>query len=127
MGIKVIEQFKRYFSKYLFISGIAYLVDFIGFALLIVFFDPISSNILTKILAALTGFYLHSKFTYNTPLNNKSIILKYFGALLLYTPISSILIYIFLFFLHPFESKILSDIILFLITFFLTTKFIFKR
>lgn len=117
----------RYFSKYLIISGIAYFVDFVGYLLLILFFEPIISNLLTKILASLSGYYLHSKFTYNTELNNKKTIIKYFGALLLYTPISSLFIFIFLLFFNAVEAKIFSDITLFFLTYIVTTKYIFKQ
>ena len=117
----------QYFSRYIIVSGITYLIDFFGFILFLNFFEPIIANLITKIFAALSGYYLQSTITYKTSLKNKKRIIKYFGSVLIYIPCSSLLIFVFIYFFKPVDAKIISDILLFLLTYIFTTKYIFKK
>jgi putative flippase GtrA len=120
------------FLRYFLVAGTAYLIDFFGF---LVFnkigFIPVISNIFTKILASIYGFILHRKFTYK--LNKKDGIkahaIKYFSLVfLLYTPISSLVLFLMLKFVNePGFAKIYSDIVLYFVTYVYTSKFIFNR
>lgn len=123
-------QFK--FLRYFLVAASAYLIDFFGFlALNKIGFIPVISNIFIKFFASMYGFILHRKFTYK--LNKKEGIkahaIKYFSLVfLLYTPISSFVLFLMLKFVNePGFAKIYSDIILYFVTYAYTSKFIFNR
>jgi len=123
-------QFK--FLRYFLVAASAYLIDFFSFlALNKIGFIPVISNIFTKFFASMYGFILHRKFTYK--LNKKEGIkahaIKYFSLVfLLYTPISSFVLFLMLKFVNePGFAKIYSDIILYFVTYAYTSKFIFNR
>ena len=117
------------FTRYFVVAATAYIIDFVGYIFLIyLLFDPIISNLIIKIFAALAGYYLHKNFTFKIK-NSKNLTTagKYFGSLLLYVPLSSFLLYIHLFFFNPVISKVLADFLLFFGTYILSAKFIFNE
>jgi putative flippase GtrA len=126
----MIEKLK--FIRYFIVAASAYLIDFFGF---LIFnnlgFKPVTSNILSKVFASLYGFKFHRRFTYklNKREGIKAHAIKYFSLVfLLYTPISSLVLFLMLKLINePEFAKIYSDIILYFVTYFYTSKFIFNR
>ncbi|QDZ28854.1 GtrA family protein [Noviherbaspirillum sp. UKPF54] len=118
------------FIRYIIIAILAYVIDMGGFYLLVrLSFSPILANIVVKIVAAICGFYLHRRFTYQ--ITDSAEIMahakKYFGLALAYTPASSLTLFLILFAVHnPIYAKALSDILLFLVTYWITTRFTFS-
>jgi len=120
------------FLRYFLVAGSAYLIDFFGFLVLNKLgFMPLISNIITKVFASLYGFTLHRKFTYklNKKDGIKAHVIKYFSLVfLVYTPISSLVLFLMLKFVNdPVFAKLSSDIILYFATSVYTSKFIFNR
>lgn len=117
--------------RYLLVAGIAYSIDFGGFILLIYLkYPPILSNIIVKIVAAIFGFYSHRYFTYS--IKDKANIahhaFRYFGLALIYVPVSSGALYICLIIIsNPLLAKFITDVILFILMFFITSKFTFSN
>jgi putative flippase GtrA len=117
--------------RYLLVAGFAYSIDFGGFILLIYFkYPPILSNIIVKIVAAIFGFYSHRYFTYS--IKDKANIahhaLKYFGLALIYVPVSSGALYLCMLLIsNPLLAKFITDVILFILIFFITSKFTFSK
>lgn len=116
--------------RYIAIAGIAYFIDLGGFLLFLkAGLPPVPANISIKIIAALFGFYMHRTFTFE--INSKDGVgfhaIKYFGLALIYTPVSTTVLYTILYIIHyPAIAKIISDAILFIATFFLTSKLVFS-
>jgi putative flippase GtrA len=118
------------FFRYLIIAGLAYIVDMGGYYLLIkLHMIPLVANIIVKVVAAICGFYLHRRFTYRITdrLDVSSHAKKYFGTALVYTPASTVTLFLLMLVIpDPIYAKALSDILLFLLTYWITTKFTFN-
>ncbi|MBC7404635.1 MAG: GtrA family protein [Cytophaga sp.] len=119
------------FLRYALVAGIAYGIDFGGFILLLnIGYSPFWANTLIKVVAAIFGFFSHRYFTYLIKVRNgmgKDAI-RYFGLALFYTPTSSILLYgIMLIISNPIYAKVISDISLFILMFWITSRFTFVK
>jgi putative flippase GtrA len=123
--------FDKQIARYIFIAILAYVIDFGGFWMLYHAGLPAAaSNVSVKIGAAIFGFYAHRYFTYQ--INGRSDIFshaaKYFGVALLYTPASTLVLLMLIRVLSPVMlAKFCSDVILFLCTYFVTSKFVFLK
>lgn len=115
--------------RYFIIAVLAYGIDFGGFVVLIHHgYDPVIANILVKVLAALFGFCGHRYFTYaifdHSDISKHAV--KYFGLAFIYTPVSTLFLYLMmLFWPNPIYAKLAVDIILYILTFSVTTLFVF--
>lgn len=119
------------FLRYLIIAGLAYVIDLGGYYVLIrLNVSPVIANIIVKVIAAICGFYLHRRYTYQIKSSAEVVAhaKKYFGLTLAYTPASSVMLFLIMFAIpNPIYAKALSDILLFLITFWITSKFTFTK
>lgn len=119
------------FIRYCIVALLAYGIDFGGYILLLsLSYSPVIANSLIKIIAAIFGFYAHRFFTYSIrdSIHIKKHAVRYFGLALLYTPVSSLLLYcIMIFFPNPIISKAAADISLALLMFWITSKFAFIK
>lgn len=117
--------------RYVIVAVIAYFIDMGGYFLLLqTGTHPVSANIFVKFFAALCGFFMHRYYTYQiTEVDGQKIhAIKYFGSALIYTPVSTLLLFALMFIIpHPIYSKALGDILLFVVTFWVTSKFTFTR
>jgi putative flippase GtrA len=117
--------------RYLIVAGLAYGIDLGGFILLLgLNYSPFVSNILVKVVAAIFGFFGHRYFTYvvtdNQDMSKHAI--KYFGLALFYTPVSSIFLYLLMtIFPNPVYAKLMTDISLFVLMFWITSKYAFTK
>ena len=119
------------FLKYTCVAGIAYCIDFGGYIFLLSFeYSPIVANALTKVVAAFFGFFAHRYFTYSIiGINNiRSQAVRYFGLALFYTPLSSMLLNGIMYLIsNPIYAKALSDISLFMMMYWITSKLSFSQ
>jgi putative flippase GtrA len=119
------------FLRYGLVAGAAYGVDFGGYVLLIgLGYSPVVANALIKVVAAIFGFFSHRYFTYSITdrSNMGKHAMRYFGLALIYSPVSSALLFGIMFLVsNPIYAKAVSDISLFLLMFWITSKFAFIR
>lgn len=119
------------FVRYGLVAGFAYGIDFGGFIFLLNSgYSPFLANTIIKIIAAIFGFYGHRYFTYlikeREGIGRDAI--RYFGLALFYTPTSTIFLYcIMLLIKNPIYGKAISDGSLFLLMFWVTSKFTFTK
>ena len=117
--------------RYLIVAVLAYVIDMGGFYLLVqAGTEPVTANIAVKVLAAVCGFFMHRQFTYRIESGRDiaSHARKYFGLALAYTPASSVVLFLIMLVLpHPVYAKAISDVLLFVATYWITTKFAFKK
>lgn len=117
--------------RYILVAGVAYGIDFGGFMLLIGFgYSPVLANILVKVVAAIFGFYAHRYFTYS--ISDREGIsthaVRYFGLALFYTPVSSVFLYFVMMLVpNPAYAKLMTDVLLFILMFWVTSKFAFTK
>lgn len=118
-------------ARYLLVAAVVYAIDMGGYIFLLQLqLSPALSNLLTKVVAVVFGFYAHRVFTYQikdkTNLFNHAI--KYFGLALLYTPTSSLCLMLMMhFILNPIAAKFVCDVILFVLVYWLTSHFTFLQ
>jgi putative flippase GtrA len=119
------------FLRYGLVAGIAYGIDFGGYIFLLGMGNtPIVANALIKVIAAIFGFFAHRYFTYSITERNDlgKHAARYFGLALFYTPTSSAALYGIIFLLpDPIYAKAATDVSLFLLMFWVTSKFSFKK
>jgi putative flippase GtrA len=117
--------------RYLIIAVAAYVIDMGGFiVLLFLNVPPILANILVKIGAAIFGFYGHRYFTYQIKHSNNILAhaIKYFGLVLVYTPVSSVCLAIMIKIIaDPVVAKFICDVVLFVVVYWVTSKFTFLQ
>ncbi|BEV13681.1 GtrA family protein [Herbaspirillum sp. DW155] len=117
--------------RYLIVAVLAYVIDMGGYYCLIqAGMNPIVSNVVVKVIAAICGFFMHRRFTYQIVEADGKMgqAAKYFGTALLYTPLSSLVLYLLMLVIpHPVTAKAISDVLLFIVTFWITSKFTFTR
>lgn len=117
--------------RYLIVAVIVYVIDMGGYIGFIkVGFTPVFANVLIKLFATGFGFFAHRYFTYQIKdtIGISRHALKYFTTVVLYIPISSVLLYLVLMVLpYPVYAKFGCDMILFVIVYWLTSKFIFLK
>jgi putative flippase GtrA len=117
--------------RYLVVAAIAYVIDMGGYYVLVSLnTHPINANIIVKVVAAICGFFMHRRFTYKITDADGKIVhaTKYFASALVYTPVSTLVLFLLMLVLpHPVYAKAIADILLFVLTFWITSKFTFKR
>ncbi|SNS23671.1 Putative flippase GtrA (transmembrane translocase of bactoprenol-linked glucose) [Noviherbaspirillum humi] len=117
--------------RYLIVAVFAYVIDMGGFYILIKSgIDPVVANVAVKVLAAICGFFMHRRFTYR--IEGREAMAaharKYFGLALAYTPASSVVLFLIMLVLpQPVYAKAISDVLLFVATYWITTKFTFTK
>ena len=120
---------KTYF-RYLLVALAAYFIDFVGFIIILYLFEisPVIANIVIKVFASLTGYFLHKKFTYKLSKMHMTGSFLWFGSAFIYTPLSSILLSILLLYIqNPIIAKFISDILMYFLSYIYNTKIIFKE
>ena len=117
--------------RYLIVAVLIYVIDMGGYyCLLKLNVGPVLANAVVKVAATLCGFFMHRRFTYRIKgFDGASAdAIKYFGLGLVYTPLSSGVVYLLIHVIHhPVYAKFASDVLLFIATYWVTTKFTFAR
>ena len=119
------------FVRYVLVAGVAYGIDFGGYILLLSFgYKPVIANMMIKVVAAIFGFFTHRYFTYSIRERNEigKHAVRYFGLALFYTPVSSVVLFGIMKLLpNPVYAKFISDVLLFLFMYLITSKFTFTK
>lgn len=118
-------------ARYIIVAVLAYVIDMGGYYILLrLDTHPVSANLIVKIVAALCGFFMHRRFTYQITEADGQMAhaTKYFGLALLYTPVSTAVLFLLMLAIpHPVYAKAISDVLLFVVTFWVTSRFTFAR
>jgi putative flippase GtrA len=120
---------RRQFITYFFVAVFAYIVDYIMFLFtMYLSSNLVTSNIVAKLATSITGYILHSKYTYRVKLfSSLKTFVMYFGTVAIYTPIATGFLLFFDNFFHHNVAKLISDIMLFIGIYFFTSIFIFNK
>lgn len=115
--------------RYVVVAVLAYVVDLGGFALLVhQGVHPAPANVAVKIAAALFGFFMHRRFTYQFDGKDgmAAHAIKYFSLAAIYTPASTLVLYGLLLCMSSVVSaKVVADVVLFIATYAITTSLVF--
>lgn len=118
------------FMRYIMVQLVAYGLDMGGFLLLMTWLamEPLAANVIGKILAGLFAFVAHRSFTFGVTgtSGTRRQALRYFTLLALNIPLSTLLLSVILWVIsHAAAAKFIADIILVLLTYWLSKRFIF--
>ena len=119
------------FVRYILVAGVAYGIDFGGYIFLLhLGYKPVIANMMIKVVAAIFGFFSHRYFTYSIKERNEigKHAVRYFGLALFYTPVSSVVLFGIMKLLpNPVYAKFISDVLLFLFMYLITSKLTFTK
>jgi len=118
--------------KYISIQILAYVIDLglFTFLLYLGYFGPLMANVLGKLAAGIFAFILHRSFTFKLEKqdHNRNQAVKYFTLLGLNIPFTALLLALLLLIIPlPIYSKILSDVIGVLLSFWLSKNWVFTQ
>ncbi|WP_428802762.1 GtrA family protein [Vibrio kyushuensis] len=118
---------------YVFFQGLVYVLELSLFVFMtqVLALNVIESNAFCKVVASVTSFYMHKYCTFKqsqmTGGNTGSQAVKYFSIVIINTVITSLMLWFLYDVMGLFAlfSKFISDVIVILISFYLTKKIVF--
>lgn len=119
-------------TRYLFVGGLTYGADLGTFLLLLNFFgvDAILANLISKVLAGIFSFVAHRAFTFGVSdaEGRTQQAVRYFALLALNIPLSALMLSAIMW-LTSMEiwAKVLSDVLLIMISYAQSKLIVFKR
>ena len=118
------------FLRYFMVQLLAYVSDLGGFffALYLISFNPISANVLGKLIACAVAFVAHRNLTFrvNHKENKKKQAFRYVALCMFNIPLSSIVLMAILSALpHVGLAKIIADAFCFILNYWLNKVFVF--
>lgn len=118
--------------KYVFSSGISFVIDQVIFNVLIIILKNnifiIISKLISRAISSFINYLLNSRVVFKE--RSRGAIVKYYLLVIVQAIISSVLIYslkIFLIFIPVGIISVIVDVFLFIINYFVQKKFIFKK
>lgn len=126
--MKFINKYKT-FLKYIFSSGSSCIIDL---GLFTVFFELIKkdtyASILARIVSSLYNFIINRKFVFNSTENKLKSFISYYFLVIIQMFISTLLVHIIfkLINVYPTFIKVVVDLIIFFINYFVQKFYIFK-
>jgi len=120
------------FFRYTSVQFIAFIFDLVLFSLFlkIGLFDPLFSNILSKLITGFFAFFSHRKFSFQMTGNvfSQKQAVNYIYILGINIPISTIFLkFALVFFSNSLVAKFFSEVVLFVCNFTIAKYFIFKK
>lgn len=117
--------------KYIFSSGISFLIDQFLFNLILFFFKKNSFIIISKLIARAISSFINYLLNANVVFQNKNknSILKYYGLVVVQAFVSSFLIYLIKIIFDEFNVGIISilvDVMIFVVNYYVQKKYIFN-
>ena len=118
--------------RYCLSGGLIYLIDLLVFLLLhyVLFLEPYSANIVAKLTGAVSGFFLHRTFTFSVASGKpgRAQMVRYAGLWLVNVTAANAFLYgaLSALAMPVFWGKIISDILVILMSFIVSKYFIFK-
>lgn len=120
--------------KFTFSSAISFLLDYVSFILLFLLFKKVPngillSNIFARFISAIFNYTINVKFVFRTKESDLKSILKYAVLAISILSLNNVVLLSILtiFRLPALVSKILTELVLFLLSFLIQHLFIFKR
>ncbi len=123
----------RIFIKYLFSSGSSFFLDLLLFSIFVILLNNylsyssiIVSTILARILSSLYNFFINSRYVFRK--YNRKMILKYYILAIFQMFVSALLVYLinkYVIDIFATLIKIVVDIVLFIVNYFIQKNYIF--
>ena len=128
--MEVIEEDKikkKEIFKFSFSSLICFIIDYSCYTLLLLIFkNIILSNIIARIISSIANFLINKNMVFKSNKNIKIEIIKYYFLVIIILIINTIILKILSSIINPYLSKIITELSLFILSFIIQKKFIFK-
>jgi len=118
-------------GRYVLVGGVVYVFDFLVFSIFVLINNELyaAGNVISRVLGALLGFFLHRSWTFKTKYRHSKDrqLLMYIFLLSVNILVSTLLLYILvdLMLLNEFHARIIIDSIIIIFTFAVSKLFIF--
>ena len=124
---KVKNKTEKELIKFSFSSLICFIIDFIIYSLILTISkNIILSNIVARIISSITNFSINKNIVFKEKSNLKKQILKYFSLVIIILFLNTTLLKLISHIINPYLSKLIIELILFILSYLIQKKYIFK-
>ena len=124
---KVKNKTEKDLIKFSFSSLICFIIDFIIYSLILTISkNIILSNIVARIISSITNFSINKNIVFKEKSNLKKQILKYFSLVIIILFLNTTLLKLISHIINPYLSKLIIELILFILSYLIQKKYIFK-
>ena len=114
--------------KFSLSSIISFALDYIFYTLFVILFqNVILSNIIARIISATVNYNINRKMVFKDKKKISKSIVEYFSLALIILVINTVLLKLFVDYINVFLAKVAVEIILFIFSYTIQNKFIFKK
>lgn len=116
--------------KFSLSSFSSFIIDYLLYVLFIFLFNNILfSNILSRLISASINYKINKRLVFNSHEKNYKTIFQYFSLVLIILALNTIVLNILVryIFINKFFAKLLTEVILFFVNWFIQKKYIFKK
>ena len=122
---------KKYLSKkaykFSFSSIISFIIDYLLYSLNLLIIKNITiSNILARIISSITNFNINKRYVFKSDKKIKYELLSYYILAFIIITLNTIILNLLSLIINPYISKIITELILFIFSYFIQKKYIFK-
>ena len=121
------RKIEKEIVKFSFSSLICFLIDYTVYILVLTISNNIIlSNIIARIISSMTNFSINKNIVFKEKSNLKEQIIKYFSLVIIILLLNSTLLKMISYTINPYISKLLTELILFILSYNIQKKYIFK-
>jgi len=121
------KKIEKEIIKFSFSSLICFLIDYTVYILVLTISNNIIlSNIIARIISSMTNFSINKNIVFKEKSNLKEQIIKYFSLVIIILLLNSTLLKMISYTINPYISKLLTELILFILSYNIQKKYIFK-
>ena len=127
--IKVLENnlLKQEIIKFSCSSILCFTIDYIVYIILLTLSNNIIlSNLTARFISSITNFTINKNIVFKEKKDLKKHIIKYFSLVIIIIILNTIILKIISNIINPYFDKILTELILFILSFNIQKKYIFK-
>ena len=127
--IKVLENnlLKQEIIKFSCSSILCFTIDYIVYIILLTLSNNIIlSNLTARFISSITNFTINKNIVFKEKKDLKKHIIKYFSLVIIIIILNTIILKIISNIINPYFAKILTELILFILSFNIQKKYIFK-
>ena len=127
--IKVLENnlLKQEIIKFSCSSILSFTIDYIVYIILLTLSNNIIlSNLTARFISSITNFTINKNIVFKEKKDLKKHIIKYFSLVIIIIILNTIILKIISNIINPYFAKILTELILFILSFNIQKKYIFK-
>ena len=113
--------------RFSFSSLISFIIDYSLYSIILLISNNIIlSNVIARIFSSIVNFTINKKMVFQSKKNLKQEILKYYILAFSILILNSIVLNYLSLYINPFMAKLITELLLFILSYFIQKKFVFK-